>query len=305
MVTAPFGVVAAAPQGYALVGAAAMPHSAKLPFAILHSRLTRFVSLSAGATLGSAFAGAAHMVTAPFGVVAAAPQGYALVGVAAMLAANCQVPLTAVLLLFELTQDYYVILPTLGAVGISYWVASLPGATSAFTPSKFQESDQNSGGPVEDSGYMDALKITSQLGLDVAGEVDLPESGKAETNPALADFGKFGQREVVSIGSNGSSKEVAIDPAYRDAAKNQLLNSMDTNAETLEGVSVACALEEACVLLSTDTSMTEALSIMDEVDQKVALVTNEEGAVVGVLTRESIVKQLARSPNASVQKITD
>lgn len=32
------------------------------------------------------------------------PQVYALVGVAAMLAANCRVPLTSVLLLFELTR---------------------------------------------------------------------------------------------------------------------------------------------------------------------------------------------------------
>jgi H+/Cl- antiporter ClcA len=56
----------------------------------------------------------------PMGIPVAAPQAYALVGVAAMLAANCQVPLTSVLLLFELTQDYYIILPTLAAVGISY-----------------------------------------------------------------------------------------------------------------------------------------------------------------------------------------
>lgn len=30
------------------------------------------------------------------------------------------------LLLFELTHDYFIIIPTLGAVGISYWVSSLP-----------------------------------------------------------------------------------------------------------------------------------------------------------------------------------
>lgn len=35
-----------------------------------------------------------------------------------MLASNCQVPLTSVLLLFELTRDYLIILPTLAAVGI-------------------------------------------------------------------------------------------------------------------------------------------------------------------------------------------
>ena len=37
-----------------------------------------------------------------------------------------QLPLTAVLLLFELTHDYFIIIPTLASVGISYWVASFP-----------------------------------------------------------------------------------------------------------------------------------------------------------------------------------
>ena len=244
----------------------------------------------------------------PMGIPVAAPQAYALVGVAAMLAANCQVPLTSVLLLFELTHDYFIILPTLAAVGISYWVASLPAASSAFTPSKFQESDQNSGGPVEDSGYMDALQITSQLGLDVAGETDLPEADGFDASLSAVGAGNSSRKEVVSIGSNGSQREVAIDPDYRDAnaaAQSPVLHSMDASADSLEDVSVACALEEACVLLTVDTSMTEALNVMDEVGQKVALVTNADGAVVGVLTRESIVRQLAKGPNATIERIAE
>lgn len=43
---------------------------------------------------------------------------------AATLAGVCQVPLTSVLLLFELTQDYRIVLPLLGAVGISSWITS-------------------------------------------------------------------------------------------------------------------------------------------------------------------------------------
>lgn len=43
---------------------------------------------------------------------------------AATLAGVCQVPLTAVLLLFELTQDYRIVLPLLGAVGLSSLIAS-------------------------------------------------------------------------------------------------------------------------------------------------------------------------------------
>ena len=42
-----------------------------------------------------------------------------------MLAGNCAVPLTSVLLLFELTRDYLIILPTLAAVGIAFWLSGL------------------------------------------------------------------------------------------------------------------------------------------------------------------------------------
>ncbi|KHN46859.1 Chloride channel protein CLC-e [Glycine soja] len=55
----------------------------------------------------------------------ASPQAYGLVGMAATLAGVCQVPLTAVLLLFELTQDYRIVLPLLGAVGLSSWISSV------------------------------------------------------------------------------------------------------------------------------------------------------------------------------------
>lgn len=63
----------------------------------------------AGAALGSGFGGIAQATVGQTGLSVAAPAAYALVGVAGMLAANCQVPLTAVLLLFELTHDYFII----------------------------------------------------------------------------------------------------------------------------------------------------------------------------------------------------
>jgi hypothetical protein len=58
------------------------------------------------------------------GVPVAAPQAYALVGMAGVLAGICRVPLTAILLLFELTHDYRIIVPLMGTVGVSSLVAS-------------------------------------------------------------------------------------------------------------------------------------------------------------------------------------
>ncbi|KAF3774520.1 Chloride channel protein [Nymphaea thermarum] len=51
----------------------------------------------------------------------ASSQAYGLVGMAATLSGVCQVPLTSVLLLFELTQDYRILLPLLGALCLSSW----------------------------------------------------------------------------------------------------------------------------------------------------------------------------------------
>jgi H+/Cl- antiporter ClcA len=81
-------------------------------------------SIFVGAALGSSFGLACNHIGDIVGVDVSPPQAYALVGVGAMLASACDIPLTSILLLFELTRDYLIILPTLAAVGISYWVST-------------------------------------------------------------------------------------------------------------------------------------------------------------------------------------
>ena len=63
----------------------------------------------------------------PAGPALSGSDTYALIGAAAMLAAACRVPLTSVLLLFELTQDYTIIVPTLATVGFARWSSSAAG----------------------------------------------------------------------------------------------------------------------------------------------------------------------------------
>ena len=48
-----------------------------------------------------------------------------------MLAGVCRVPLTAVLLLFELTHDFRILLPLMAGVGLSSWVASTSGGPAS------------------------------------------------------------------------------------------------------------------------------------------------------------------------------
>ncbi|KAL6912221.1 hypothetical protein ACP4OV_001026 [Aristida adscensionis] len=85
-------------------------------------------SLMIGAAVGAVFGGsAAYLINSaiPGNAAVAQPQAYALVGMAATLASVCSVPLTSVLLLFELTKDYRILLPLMGAVGLAIWVPSV------------------------------------------------------------------------------------------------------------------------------------------------------------------------------------
>lgn len=73
-------------------------------------------ALFLGATLGGAYGIAAQALLPALGVT---PQAYAMVGMAAVLAGAVHAPLTAILLLFEMTHDYRIILPLMFAVIIS------------------------------------------------------------------------------------------------------------------------------------------------------------------------------------------
>ena len=73
-------------------------------------------SLFIGAALGAAYAVGLDWLSPGLNVI---PGAYAMVGMAAVLAGAVHAPLTAVLLLFEMTNDYRIILPVMFAVVVS------------------------------------------------------------------------------------------------------------------------------------------------------------------------------------------
>lgn len=100
-------------------------------------------SLMIGAAVGAVFGGsAAELINSalPGNAAVAQPQAYALVGMAATLASVCSVPLTSVLLLFELTKDYRILLPLMGAVGLAIWVPSVANQGNETEPTDSRNS---------------------------------------------------------------------------------------------------------------------------------------------------------------------
>lgn len=88
-------------------------------------------SLFMGAMLGTAFE---IVVNRFFPGIAAPPGAYALVGMGAVFAASAHAPMTAVLILFELTSDYRIILPLMLTIVIATLFAQwLLGGESIYT----------------------------------------------------------------------------------------------------------------------------------------------------------------------------
>lgn len=75
-----------------------------------------------GACLGSIYGTVLAAIVPSSWLAIAPPAAYAIVGMAAVLAGSVKAPLTAILLLFELTHNYLIIPPLMVAVGACIWV---------------------------------------------------------------------------------------------------------------------------------------------------------------------------------------
>ncbi len=87
-------------------------------------------ALFIGAMTGGAFGMAANAL---FPGVTAPPGAYALVGMGVAFAASAHAPITSILILFEMTKDYKIILPLMLAVVIGHLIASSLMRDSIYT----------------------------------------------------------------------------------------------------------------------------------------------------------------------------
>ncbi|GAB2295785.1 hypothetical protein Dimus_029941 [Dionaea muscipula] len=115
----------------------------------------------------------------------ASPQAYGLVGMAATLAGVCQVPLTSVLLLFELTQDYRIVLPLLGAVGLSCWITSSRTRRMVVGGSKnLDDEDSNDNEQMKPSAFDSGPTLSGSFSAETSSATDLC---KVESSLCLDD----------------------------------------------------------------------------------------------------------------------
>ena len=87
-------------------------------------------SLFIGATLGSAFG---ELIQGPFAGAVAPAGAYGLVGMGAVFAAAARAPITAVIIIFELTNDYTIILPLMLSIVLASAVSSRLSKDTIYT----------------------------------------------------------------------------------------------------------------------------------------------------------------------------
>ncbi|XP_050366349.1 chloride channel protein CLC-e isoform X2 [Argentina anserina] len=194
----------------------------------------------------------------------ASPQAYGLVGMAATLAGVCQVPLTSVLLLFELTQDYRIVLPLLGAVGLSTWITS--GKTRRKDVSKSKKVSQRG----TSNNQQPEVRFSSVNGQS---------SGEAFT-------------ESTSNMSDLCEMESSL-----------CVDNFDIDMEKLEKrILVSEAMRTRYVTVLMNTLLTEAVALMLAEKQPCAMIVDSNHILIGLLTLDDIQKFSSKYANSRIQR---
>jgi H+/Cl- antiporter ClcA len=136
-------------------------------------------ALFLGACLGAIYGNILDSIVPVAWFPVAPPTAYAMVGMAAVLAASVRAPLTAILLMFELTGNYSIILPLMAAVGVSVWIVEQVKAKQVVEGLELPQMGVNLEKPKElailEKIQVATLMDTSYLAL--AGSLSLWEAG--------------------------------------------------------------------------------------------------------------------------------
>jgi len=152
-------------------------------------------SLFIGAVAGGTFGYVVHLL---FPGITATEGAYALVGMAALVAGTTHAPITAILIIFEMTSDYRIILPLMVAVVFSTLVARRIFDPSIYTIKLIKRGIFLKGG--KDSAVMQASRVeeimdrsfeTIPAALPLAKIFEKVEASKETTFMVTDRLGKF------------------------------------------------------------------------------------------------------------------
>ena len=229
-------------------------------------------SLFMGAMLGSLFGQGVHTlfpsVTAPAGA-------YAMVGMAAFFASAAHAPITAILILFEMTGDYNIILPLMLATVVGTLISRLLSRESIYTLKLTRR-----GIHLEQGQDVDVMQgVTVREAMTTEMDVVPPEMPLVE----LADeFARTHHHGFPVVDANGNLVGVA---SIRDFE--QALSSGAVDGKQV----VDIATTDGLLVAYPDEPMWKALKRLGTRDVGRLPVVQDEGSrrLVGVIRRQDII----------------
>jgi len=231
-------------------------------------------SLFIGAMFGAAFGTVLHMIT-PFYSGALGP--YALVGMGAVFAGAARAPMTAIVILFELTGDYTIILPLMLAIAMATIASRVLMNDTIYTLKL-----RRRGVDVLKKSNIELLKSESVASImrpqPVAIEWDLKLIAAAKKI-----FTEGG--EVRPVTKNGAV--IGIVSAYA-------LSRAISWDEDLDSLIVENVLEQPPVILTT-TSIAAAIGVLGGNEFSAAPVLNPDDKVVGWIDQVSLLNAVSSS----------
>ena len=219
-------------------------------------------------------------------------QNFVQVGMAAMLAGVCQVPLTSVLLLFELTRDYRIILPLMGAVGLSSWIASSSTKKNKRAKNDLTLSPGSSLVSVLQTSQ--SSQIPNVTGLAAVSTSDLKSSsGNQDDNGSLQNVTEKFQEASRKDGSRDyESPAEVLKPDENDLCNidaSLCLANLEISEEQLaEEIPVMMAMRTRFASVSMTTTVRDAMSVMVEEKEWCVLLLDSNQQLLGLLTLADI-----------------
>jgi CIC family chloride channel protein len=150
-------------------------------------------TLFVGAVLGSAYGAWCHET---FPGSTSTPGAYALVGMGAMVAGTTQVPLTAILMIFELTGDYQIILPLMISCTMSIVASRFLHRASIYTEPLLERG-------VRIGGRMEELVMDTMQVRDVMRQGAPPVGEREPLQIVLKRLVEEGRKELFVVAADG------------------------------------------------------------------------------------------------------
>ena len=226
-------------------------------------------SLFIGALLGSAYGEIVNQLfpdsTAPAGA-------YAVVGMAAVFAAAAQAPMSSIFIVFEMTNDFGLIMPLMAACA---------AATVAYTAIK------------KDSIYEVKLRRKDALGFQTLGDDQLMSQvslvGAAEAKYAATQK-TASLRQAIEIMKRGREEMLLVVSADRALQGVAHLKDAETKLEEAPDAKVSEILREDHPVAHPGATLEEGMQMLENGNTDVLPVLDWNDRVLGVANRVSIVK---------------